>query len=168
MATTSKPSTRRAEYGGVAARLREALRSKERVRGLWLETRMEIKNVGLDRVLIWTGWYGVPYRERAEIARAAFSPELLEKTNTIVGLTPDEAIAMGYLPFRVEPIADEIDDVMRDKIRQAMLEEGAIETSEGLQLRYMSREAARDAFVRLQARVPGPYWAIVEEVVRDS
>jgi len=80
----------------------------------------------------------------------------------------DEAISLGYLPFSIEPINSTSNNADRDRIlnamRSAMLEEGAVETGQGLQLRFPTLEQARDAFVRLEQKVSGPYWLMIKEM----
>jgi hypothetical protein len=175
MATTPKRRVRKYDAREIAARLADSMRlislKELQVPGLWIITNGTPKLDKWSQIIIWDGWYGVPLRDRPEIAFDAlsqFSPSIRDETYVIVCLTPDEAISMGYFPYRVEPIKRGIDDRIRDRIEKALLDEGAIETSEGLQLRFMSLDEVQSAFVRLQIKVPGPYWTIVEEVSRSG
>jgi hypothetical protein len=48
-----------------------------------------------------------------------------------------------------------------------LVKEGAVRTETGLQLRFVNFDEAQEAFLRLQEKIPGPYWTIVEEIARD-
>lgn len=134
--------------------------------------RKTIGRSGLqDLMVIWEGWKGIPLEERtATILEANDTLEGTVKTDIYLaqGLTTDEAIALGYLPFRVEPIVKSGENVDLERILTAMKEEGGVETSTGLQLRFTSLEEAQEAFVRLQKKVSGPFWTIVQEVPREE
>ena len=80
----------------------------------------------------------------------------------------EEAVELGYFPYRIAPALYRFNRDERERIEAALREEGAIDTREGLQLRFSTLDAAQDAFNRLQAKAPGPYWAIIEEVSRDG
>jgi hypothetical protein len=130
--------------------------------------RNSIGTTGLQNlIVIWDRWKGVSFPERTEIILAA--NELLETTvgahlSLALGRTMDEAIVLGYLPFRVQAILKATDDVDQERILTAMKEEGGTETSSGFQLRFTSLEEAREAFGRLQLKVNGPFWTIIHEV----
>ena len=134
--------------------------------------RKTIGRSGLqDLMVIWEGWKGIPFEERtATILEANDTLEETIKTDVYVaqGLTTDEAIALGYLPFRIEPIVKSSENVDLERIVTAMKEEGGVETSTGLQLRFTSLEEAQEVFVRLQKKVSGPFWMIVQEVLREG
>ncbi|HWE35150.1 MAG TPA: hypothetical protein VG406_01155 [Isosphaeraceae bacterium] len=169
------PRRRRAKAEDVTSRLSallaEQLIEEKKVRGLWTITNATPSLEKWGQIIIWDGWYGVPFRDRPAIAFEAFArfiPRIRDETHVISCLTPDEAISMGYFPYRVAPITRGIDDDTRERIEEALLDEGAIETAEGTQMRFMFIEQAQEAFVRLQEKVSGPYWTIVEEVSRSG
>ena len=130
--------------------------------------RNSIGTTGLQNlIVIWDRWKGVSLQERTEIILAA--NDALETTVRVnvslaLGRTMDEAIALGHLPFRVEPISRSNSSADRDRILNALREEGAVETGQGLQLRFPTLEQAQDAYIQLEAKVSGPYWSIVQEV----
>ena len=130
--------------------------------------RKSIGTTGLQNlIVIWDRWHGVPLQERTEIILAA--NDTLETTmranlSLALGRTMDEAISLGYLPFRVEPISRSGSSADRDRILNALREEGAVETGQGLQLRFPTLEQAQDAFIELEQKVSGPYWSIVHKV----
>lgn len=121
--------------------------------------------------VFWDKWKGIPLEERTEIILAA--NDALEGTVKVdislaAGRTIDEAIALGYLPFRIVPVENEMDEETWERAEAAMRAEGAAETSNGLQLRFASPQDAREAYVRLQRKLPGPFWILIEEQVRDD
>ncbi len=130
--------------------------------------RKSIGTTGLQNlIVIWDRWHGVPLQERTEIILAA--NDTLETTmranlSLALGRTMDEAISLGYLPFRVEPISRSGSSADRDRILNALREEGAVETGQGLQLRFPTLEQAKDAFIQLEGKVSGPHWSIIQEV----
>jgi hypothetical protein len=130
--------------------------------------RKSIGTTGLQNlIVIWDRWHGVPLQERTEIILAA--NDTLETTmranlSLALGRTMDEAISLGYLPFRVEPISRSGSSADRDRILNALREEGAVETGQGLQLRFPTLEQAQDAFIQLEGKVSGPHWSIIQEV----
>ncbi len=134
--------------------------------------RKSIGTTGLQNlIVIWDRWHGVPLQERTEIILAA--NDTLETTmranlSLALGRTMDEAISLGYLPFRVEPISRSGSSADRDRILNALREEGAVETGQGLQLRFTTLEQAQDAFIQLEGKVSGPLWSIIQEVPQQS
>jgi hypothetical protein len=101
-------------------------------------------------------------------AFAQANPGKKDLVSTAVGRTTEEAITLGYLPYRIAPAAHHIGEDKWERIDAALKEEGAVKTATGLQLRFERLDEAQDALLRLQEKIPGPYWTIVEEVVRDS
>lgn len=80
-----------------------------------------------------------------------------------IGRTTEEAIALGYYPYKITPPPFLPEPNVRDRIEEAMRDEGAIATNEGLELRFANIQDAYDTCLRLQAKVPGPFWAITKE-----
>jgi len=122
-------------------------------------------------VVIWDRWFGLPFSERTKIiyeANEALREPVGVDIATATGLTVDEAIALGYLPYQIQTSPSGSDAVSHSKLRQAMIAEGAATTSTGLELRFATLEAAEAAYRRLQTQMPGPHWMLVKEVVRDS
>jgi hypothetical protein len=83
-----------------------------------------------------------------------------------LGLTQEEAAEMGYLPFQIVAIVRKTDPVGPNDVRKAMESVGGIHVKVGasLQLRYPSQEYAEEAYRQLALKIPGPYWAITQEV----
>ena len=124
----------------------------------------------LNIIVIWGRWRGISYEERTSIILEACEKHekgLIDKIYTAIGRTFDEAIDLGYLPVRVAPVLRRIEQGDWKRIDQALIEEGAVLTETGLQLRFANFDEAQETFLRLQEKVPGPYWTIVEEVARE-
>jgi hypothetical protein len=138
------------------------------LKGQPIVIRNPVGTTGLQNlVVIWDRWHGIPLQERTEIILAAndtLETTLRVKLSLALGRTMDEAISLGYLPFRIEPICRSGNSADRDRILNALREEGAVETGRGLQLRFPTLEQAQDAFIELEQKVSGPYWSIVQEV----
>lgn len=117
----------------------------------------------LQVVVLWERWGQVPPQERGPLILEAYEqsqPALLPKITAALGVTVQEALAMGLLPYRVVPARRKAGAVTDAQLRAALVKEGAIQTPRGLMLCFPSRKSAEDAVRRLAAHVPGPYWAI--------
>ncbi len=124
----------------------------------------------LDIIVIWSCWRGISYEERTAIILEACEKHeegMIDKIYTAIGRTFDEAIDLGYLPVRVAPVPHRIEQGDWGRIDEALVKEGAVRTETGLQLRFVNFDEAQEAFLRLQEKIPGPYWTIVEEIARD-
>jgi len=122
-------------------------------------------------VVIWDQWFGLPLSERTKIiyeANDAVRETFGVDAATATGLTYNEAISLGYLPYQIQTTLIASDPVSSSDAREAMIAEGAVATSTGLELRFATEEAAKAAYRNLQTRVPGPYWMLAEEVIRES
>ncbi|HTU22704.1 MAG TPA: hypothetical protein VMG10_31985 [Gemmataceae bacterium] len=118
-------------------------------------------------VVVWSAWRAVPVRQRAAIILEAYrrydqahpdhpkAPQLAMAT----GMTWEEADQRGLFPFSITPNAHP-DEVDSQAVRDALRNEGAIATATGLKLRFASREAAQQAFQRLQERLPQAHWSL--------
>ncbi len=155
---------------GLIATLAETMSLEGHVhqpRVIWNPLPIEGK---LDVMVIWARWRGISFEDRTAIIREAcarYKADLPEKIYTAIGRTPDEAVDLGYLPIRIAPVTRRIEPEDWARIDEAMIAEGAFETEQGLQLRFADFDEAQGSFLRLQERVPGPFWTIVEEVVKD-
>jgi hypothetical protein len=124
-----------------------------------------------DLVVIWDRWDGLPFPARSDlILEACEGAEegLSGKIYTAIGRTTEEAISLGFLPFRIAVADHRVPEGDRAKIETALSDLGAAETSEGPQLRFERLDEAQDALLRLGELVPGPYWTILQEVARDD
>ncbi|MDR3635219.1 MAG: hypothetical protein P4L84_15550 [Isosphaeraceae bacterium] len=116
-------------------------------------------------------WKDIPREDRWKIILDAYREHDDSKARRIAvaqGLTMEEALLLGVLPFRIVTTWKQGDPVTLDQLTRALLSEGAIKTPSGLLLGFQSLDEAKQAYVHLQERIPGPYWAIVHEIVRPE
>lgn len=116
--------------------------------------------------VIWDAFEGSSFEERNDLildAYKQFEGEAAEdNVVTATGLTAEEAVAYGLLPYRVEPKRRKTDRYSADDYRQAMAEEAkrTLLGPDAEELRYVRLEDAEDARKRLQARLPGSTWTL--------
>jgi hypothetical protein len=81
------------------------------------------------------------------------------------GLTSEEALAMGFLPYAIVTTRREGDKLSLARLSKAMAGAGGVVVKIGpySQLRFPTLEQAEDAYRLLSTKAPGPYWAIVRE-----
>ena len=82
-----------------------------------------------------------------------------------MGLLADEALRMGFLPYSIVTTRRQGDRPSLQGLARAMAGAGGIVVTVGsaTQLRFASLEQAENAYRYLTQRIPGPYWAIVQE-----
>ena len=83
-----------------------------------------------------------------------------------MGLTQQEALSMGYLPYQIVANWKKTDgEPVFQAIKQAIRNAPGVHVRTGSseQLRYPSLDFAQEAYRHLSAAVPGPYWAIVKD-----
>ena len=116
--------------------------------------------------VIWDRWAGVPHSLRTRIildAYRRFDETSEQKIPIASGITMAEAILEGLLPVKIVCLA--AGALMDDEVRKAMIEEGAIETTGGLQLRFPTLEDGKATFQRLETRFPGNFCFVEERFV---
>lgn len=132
-----------------------------------------------DEVLVvWKKWEGIPHNDRASIileayrTREAQTPEAPVRSCQVLlalGATPDEAIEMGLLPFSIQSSIQRGRPNYED-ILNLEKNEGAIETRWGWELRFPSRELAKEAYDRLRSAtaiaMPEVHWQVGQQVGR--
>ena len=118
-------------------------------------------------VVIWDAWGGLNGTERSKIITDAFEDAgIHDAIRVALGITQQEALDMGYLPYQTVSNWKKSDG---EQIRQAIKK--AIEITPGIrvqtgsstQLRYPTLEHAQEAYRQLSEVVPGPYWAIIKQ-----
>jgi hypothetical protein len=133
--------------------------------------RNPMPNLGkVNLTVIWDKWYGFPLQSRTDMILEACEiakEGMKDHVYLAIGRTTEEAISSGYLPFRIAVADHRVPEAEREKVEDALSDLGAVEISEGLQLRFANFDEAQEAFLSLQEKVPGPYWTIVEEVARE-
>jgi hypothetical protein len=158
---------------GLAQRLKglgtEATRhdSSDHSQPLILENRVaQTKSVHL--VVIWDFWADMASAERATIIReaAARSKHFRGSSITLaLGVTSDEALRSGFLPFAIVATHRQKDPVSSDALAHALAKAPGVPVRIGdrLQLRFPTLDMAENAYRQLSQEVPGPYWAIVQD-----
>jgi hypothetical protein len=118
-------------------------------------------------VVIWDAWDEMDRTARSQIIADAFRQTGIRDNLTVaLGLTQQEAMSMGYLPYQIIANWKKGDGERAFKaLRKAVREAPGVHVRTGAseQLRYPSLEHAQDAYRHLSAVVQGPYWAIVKE-----
>jgi hypothetical protein len=119
--------------------------------------------------VIWDEWKGVPAEQRSQLIIEAYGraegADTAENITIAVGVTPHEALALGLLPFVVQPVRRRTDKLGSEDYEKAIEKElpKTLAGREARQLRYATLEDAEDARRRLEQALPGSYWAVVQE-----
>jgi hypothetical protein len=118
-------------------------------------------------VVIWDAWSGMDRAERSRIIADAFEDAgVHDAIRVAMGLTQQEALGMGYLPYQIVANWKKTDGAqVLHAIKKAIEDAPGIHVRTGSseQLRYPTLEHAREAYRELSSALPGPYWAIVKE-----
>jgi hypothetical protein len=137
-----------------------------------LENRIaQTKSVHL--VVIWDAWKDLSPTDRSKVildasARAKRAPGA---TITVaMGLTSEEALRMGFLPYSIVTNWRQGDNVSVGELETAMGGAGGVMVRVGssTQLRFATLEQAEDAYRYLSQKVSGPYWAIVQDTSNSA
>ena len=134
----------------------------------------EVPATGVRNVtVIWDRWKGVSEEDRSDVILAAYeTAEGKEYATSIAiptGVTPTEALALGYLSYKVESLRRAGEAVSEADYRRAFTDEAArtLLGKTATALRYPRIEEAREAHDRLIAALPGSHWGVVEELRAD-
>ncbi|HEY8667012.1 MAG TPA: hypothetical protein VIL86_10120 [Tepidisphaeraceae bacterium] len=124
-------------------------------------------------VVIWDRWSEMDRAERSNVILDAYCKAgVLGKDSITVamGLTQQEAMQMGYLPYSIVAMRKPSDPVTLERLKQAMESAGGVHVRTGslLQLRFPSLDLAQEAYRQLIQGVPGPYWAIQHETTTSD
>jgi hypothetical protein len=121
-------------------------------------------------IVVWPKWEGIPEDDRSAIILDAYAKyeethpdeDRRKKITVAVGVTPEAAVASDLLPFVVRPYGRGHSSV--EQVRQAMIDEGAIVTPSGIELRFPTWQLAEDALHRLdKKKVEGvEHWGLNE------
>jgi hypothetical protein len=119
-------------------------------------------------VVLWDEWKDLSPTERSKIILDAYAVARRLRGSTLtvaMGLTGEEALRMGFLPYSIVTTRRQGDKVSIDELARAMADAGGIVLKVGssTQLRFVTLEQSEDAYRYLSQKVPGPYWAIVQE-----
>ena len=165
-ANQPKSSLRRSLSSDLSNRLRDDPDSLELP--LIVENRIaQTRSVHL--LVIWDRWNDIPNRERARIITDAFATAHPGDPATVtvpMGLTPMEAITLGFLPYRIVPLVRKSDKLSDRTILDAMRSVGGVYIQVGAerQLRFATQAQAEEAYRALATKVPSPVWTLVHEM----
>lgn len=119
--------------------------------------------------VIWSRWEHVPDETRTDIILEAYQRTQPDTTAgniaVAVGLTPDDALALGLLRFNVVPMWRPSDSLSREDYEKAMDSERHLTLlgNRSRELRYATMTDAEDAVQRLESALPGSHWSIAFE-----
>lgn len=163
------------EYDKLVRRLAQELKSSgKELQPLILEQEIEV--TGSRHVhVIWDQWAELPEEQRSDIIEEAYAeaegPTVAEQITLASGVTPQEAVVLGLLPFKVvstrkrhedRPTMAKYKKAMKAETRNTLLGPNTDE------LRYPRLEDAEEAKKRLEKALPGSEWAVVQEVPYES
>ncbi len=161
----------RSDHDELVASLVDELKAGTKNQPAFIERFMRATD-SREIYVIWDGWADVPEVERGDIALEAYRRYDEESSSNIafaIGLTAQEALETGLLPFLVRPSASRghqetaFIDVEQAKKRELA---NTILGARGSELRYPTAEAAEQAIERLQHDLPNSRWIITEEAPR--
>jgi hypothetical protein len=113
----------------------------------------------IDVVVAWEEWEGVRSEDRTWIITEAYK-DRAEVLALALGVTFDEAVAQGVLPFRLR-LARGPEAVPEADLRRAELAVGGLATPAGeIQVRLPTRSMAEAAAQELMQRLPGSLWMV--------
>jgi hypothetical protein len=124
--------------------------------------------------VVWDEFLALPDIERTAVILEAYrrhEGDLAEDISVATGLTAREAFAFGLLPYKIVPTRRDADPLLPERYRAAMTQEAPhtlLQSVVGGELRYPTIDEAEKAFERLQTRLPGSRWAVVQESPIES
>jgi hypothetical protein len=120
--------------------------------------------------VIWDQWKGLDDEQRASAIFDAYTlAEGTDFTNDITlatGLTPPEALALGLLPWKLEPACKQDDAIPPKDYRRAVEAElpNTLLGPRARELRYARLDDAEAGLRRVEAALPGSRWVVAQEV----
>jgi hypothetical protein len=153
--------------------VREFTASSTNLQPLILEEKIPATKSRHVRV-IWDAWKDLPDEQRSDIIVNAYTqaegPEVAGEITIAEGVTPQEALALGLLPFKEVPARKTDDPVSPEEYRKALADEAqrTLLGPRAKELHYARLEDAEPAQQRLAQRLPGSSWAIVQEWAVES
>lgn len=124
--------------------------------------------------VIWNAWKDLSDEQRSAVIVDAYaqaeSPEAAAEITIAEGLTPQEALAFGLLPFKVVPARKTSDPVPLTDYQTALAVEArnTLLGAKAKELRYAWAQDAEQALERLQQALPGSSWVLVQETTIES
>jgi hypothetical protein len=122
--------------------------------------------------VIWDDWQGITDEERTTIIVEAYSQEEGdEKASDItiaLGVTPEEAVVLGLLPYKVEPTHRHRAEETLYRVGLAEEAKNTLLGANARELRYVSQDEAAKAVQRLKKYAKNSSWMIVREEQSES
>lgn len=116
--------------------------------------------------VIWDRWREVPPADRSGIIFDAYDhaePSTSERISIAMGVTTEEGMRLNLLPYSVALTRPYGEGVSTEMLIDAMKDEGASLTRQGWQLRFPTQVLADTSLQRLNQRIPGGYWVVVQQ-----
>ncbi|MCI0681634.1 MAG: hypothetical protein L0Y71_05990 [Gemmataceae bacterium] len=127
--------------------------------------------------VIWDQWKKLREEERTDVILEAYKQaegkDFADQITIASGLTGPEALALGLLPWTVEPILSRRDGYSIEDYGRAISEEekrsvlGVGSAKKYGHLRYARKEDAEDAIRRLRTSLPKSSWTIAQDVYAE-
>ncbi len=134
----------------------------------------------VDVIVVWEAWKSLPSESRIEVVRDAYGrfatalessihqidpnkprDVLVPSPASVICATWEDVATLNLLPYKIQPtaIGDAVD---QEDMRLLMIENGAIWTPFGVQLRFPNEEMAADVHARLMEEMPEARWSVEE------
>ncbi len=124
--------------------------------------------------VIWDTWKDLTDEQRTAVIMEAYKQaegeEVADQITIAEGVTAQESLALGLLPFKVVPMRKKDEKVSPEDYQKAVTDEArrTLLGPKAKELRYARPEDAEEASKRLQRALPGSSWAVVQEVASES
>ncbi len=114
----------------------------------------------VDVMVVWDEWAGIRSEDRTDIIREAYQ-EKADSISLALGLTRQEAIEQGTLPYRVRLMFGPQPDFTESELADAALALGGFPRPDGVvDLRFPTQSTAEEAAQQLGSRLPGSKWVV--------
>jgi hypothetical protein len=124
----------------------------------------------VDVFVVWQAWEGLRWEDRASVIVEAYRGQPTKIAQPL-GVTYDEAVEQGLLPYAVEPNVRRDEEADLNRLRDAMLREGGIELPDDrrtVKLRFPNMKMAESAYHKLCEAVPEGCWSLVQSQASSS
>jgi hypothetical protein len=124
--------------------------------------------------VIWDAWKDIPDDDRGAVIVDAYTQvegtDAAEDIAVADGVTPQEALALGLLPYKILPVRKAEDKETFERQRAALAAEAknTLLGARAKELRFARLEDAEASRKRLEAATPGSSWAVVQEQAVES
>jgi hypothetical protein len=113
-----------------------------------------------DVMVVWDEWSGVRSEDRTQLIQEAYKDKV-DNLGLALGVTYQEAVEQGVLPFRVRLRFGPQPRFSQEKLREACLAVGGFPGPGGnIELRFPTETTAEEAIKQLKKRLPGSQWLV--------